>query len=326
MGMTDGDLRFLASAKRMGLQGGSACTLGRQFLFLSQKQVDRTLQQYNLKSFTLPPGGTAFADEEMLPTLGFEKVDIMDASDFEGASVIHDLNRPIPREMHELYDLVLDCGTLEHIFNFPTALESIMRITKVGGHILLSIPANNHCGHGFYQFSPELFFRVFSPDRGFELLRIYMNTEGPFGRWHNPGQFYHIADPASVHGRVQLLNSKPSLVMIHARKIEHFPENPNAIQQSDYVSIWAEDPSKRSARQDGPLKAFVRANFPVVVSAQIGKGLKYIRQKREGRRWRTRARLSNRELYVPVKRWDITTVQALEQTSGADGKGKYQTA
>jgi hypothetical protein len=31
-------------------------------------------------------------------------------------------------------------------------------------------PANNQMGHGFYQFSPELFFRVFSQENGY-LLR-----------------------------------------------------------------------------------------------------------------------------------------------------------
>jgi hypothetical protein len=189
VGMTAGDLRFLASAKRMGLQGDSACTIGRQFLFFSQRELDRILHEFDQKPFSLPHGRFAYFADDILPSLAFERVDVMDASDFEGANIIHDLNRPIPSEMHELYDLVLDCGTLEHIFNFPTALENVMRMVKVGGDVLLTLPANNHCGHGFYQLSAELFFRVFTQESGFKLLRIYMNTEGRFGR------FYHIADP-----------------------------------------------------------------------------------------------------------------------------------
>jgi len=37
-----------------------------------------------------------------------------------------------------------------------------MRLVKVGGTVMIATTANNHLGHGFYQFSPEWGFRTFS--------------------------------------------------------------------------------------------------------------------------------------------------------------------
>jgi hypothetical protein len=126
------------------------------------------------------------------------------------------------------------------------------------------------------------------------------------------GDFIILLIP-SAHGRVQLLNSKPAVLMVHARKVAPFPEKLQPIQQSDYVTLWTEKPSKQAAAQDGPVKAFIRAHFSTAAVARISKGLRYLRHKREGRRWRERARLSNRKLYVPVKQWDVTTDQAFNQ-------------
>src|SRR5689334_7760613 len=87
--------------------------------------------------------------------LGAKECVSIDYSDYEGATVTHDMNLPIGREHWNGYDAVIDAGSLEHIFHFATALSNMMRMTKVGGRVFITTPANNLCGHGFYQFSPE---------------------------------------------------------------------------------------------------------------------------------------------------------------------------
>jgi hypothetical protein len=305
MGLFAGDLRFLLSAKRMGLQGSSVCTLGRHTLLFSQRELNRILKEYDQKLLSLLPDRSVYVADDVLRLLGFERVDVLDASDYEGANILHDLNIPVPPEMHEQYDLILDGGTIEHVFNFPVAIESAMRMAKVGGDFIIISPANNYCGHGFYQLSPELFFRIFIPENGFKLLRIYMHSEG---------RYYHIVDPVSVHGRVELLDSKPALVMVHARKIAHVPEKIQAPQQSDYVTTWAEIiAAKKADKRDGRLKSFIRARISPASVTRISKILFYLRLKRETWEWKRRSRLSNRKLYMPVTQWEVTTSQALNQ-------------
>jgi SAM-dependent methyltransferase len=300
MGFLGSDLRFLLSAKRLGLRGHAVCTLGHQTLFLSQRELNRILKEYDCEHFALPKGRALLFADDVLRPLGFAKIDAMDVSDYEGANVMHDLNRPVPLELQEKYDLVWDGGTLEHIFNFPAALENAMRMVKVGGHIVLHAPANNQCGHGFYQFSPELFFRVLGPENGFELLRIYMNCNG---------SYYHIADPVSVHGRVELLNSQVAMIMVHGRKVSRVPDVLRTPQQSDYLTTWTDHRTK----QDGRLKSLIRAHVSSTSVARISKVLNHLRLKRGIWRGKAQSKLSNRKFYVPVTRWDVPTIQIFKR-------------
>ncbi len=44
----------------------------------------------------------------------------------------------------------------------------------LGGHFISVTFANNFLGHGFHQFSPELYFRVFCPANGFEVESLML--------------------------------------------------------------------------------------------------------------------------------------------------------
>src|SRR5829696_928079 len=62
--------------------------------------------------------------EPFLEHLGAEKIVSFDASDYENASVAHDFNQPIPAEFRNRFSVVLDGGKLEHVFNFPIAINN----------------------------------------------------------------------------------------------------------------------------------------------------------------------------------------------------------
>jgi hypothetical protein len=127
---------------------------------------------------------------------------------------------------------VIDGGTLEHIFNYPVAIKNCMEMVQPGGHLLLMTPANNFMGHGFYQFSPELFFRIFSEENGFELRRAIFAETDPDAQW------YEIVDPAKARRRVELINRRPAYLLIQARKLRQVPVLATTPQQSDYTILW----------------------------------------------------------------------------------------
>ena len=193
MGIGDNSFQFLLSAKKLGFEGTKICTLGRQFAEMKRPLFDEICETFGKGKADYPDRAILYADDFLGPA-GFT-VDSVDASDFEGASIIHDLNLPIPEALRGRYDLVWDGGTLEHVFDFPTALKNAMALLRVGGHLFLETPANNQCGHGFYQFSPELFFRVFTRANGFELVQLYIESAE---------RLFHVVDPIDVHGRVEL--------------------------------------------------------------------------------------------------------------------------
>ena len=81
------------------------------------------------------------------------------------------MNIPISDSSKDKYTVVIDGGSLEHVFNFPIAIKNCMEMLQVGGYFISLAPANNMLGHGFYQFSPELFYRIFSKENGFSVVQ-----------------------------------------------------------------------------------------------------------------------------------------------------------
>jgi hypothetical protein len=133
-------------------------------------------------------------------------------SPYEGATHLHDLNQPVDDALRCAYSAVVDGGSLEHIFNFPVAIRNCMEMVRVGGHFLAISPANNFMGHGFYQFSPELFYNVFSRDNGYEVVRLLICEVRRGARW------YVVRDPGAVRKRVTLTNSVPVHLLVVARR------------------------------------------------------------------------------------------------------------
>jgi hypothetical protein len=105
--------------------------------------------------------------------LGFSLIDAVDINNYdEGAGIVFDLTEDnIAQTISQRYDLVLETGTLEHIFDVPKVLRHMYELTKVGGFIIHMVPSNNYVDHGFYQFSPTLFFDYYRANK-FEILSM----------------------------------------------------------------------------------------------------------------------------------------------------------
>jgi hypothetical protein len=208
---------------------GHMLTLGRQNVSLRLDEYCRVLKRIGRHSVTAVP---QYADELFL-MLGATTVTALDFSPYEGAKLIHDLNEPVPADWGQQYDMILDGGTLEHIFNFPIAVKNCMQMLKRGGRFVLVIVANNWCGHGLYQFSPELFYRLFAPENGFSVVEMYVAEAN--------GRTYAVRDPAIVGSRVELCNDKPVYLLVHAQRNTVGEVLLKAPQQSDYQTAWHSD-------------------------------------------------------------------------------------
>jgi hypothetical protein len=246
MGLNVHALRLLLHARKHGANLDRVVTIGRLDILVTPEQVEREFAAFGEhlergEIDRLIQAKDRYC-EPIIERLGAKVVDSLDASDFEGASIVHDLNQPIGQELKSKYSLLLDGGTLEHVFNFPEAIKTCMSMVEVGGHALFCLPTNNEMGHGFYQFSPDLFFRVFSDDNGYRLNGIYV---APLYR---DGEWLKVNDPAALGQRVGFNQSNDELgLMIFAERVREMPLFAKIPQQSDYVEKWASDEGNRLA-------------------------------------------------------------------------------
>ena len=159
-------------------------------------------------------------------------------SDFEQATHIHDMNLPIPHDLEGRYSVVFDGGTLEHVFHAPQALLNCMKLLRIGGYFVQVTNGNNFMGHGFWQFSPELLYRVFSPENGFECAGVFAQELHQSGHRVWGSSLYLARDPAELGWRVELQNKWPTYLVTIARKVATATIFDAYPQQSDYRALW----------------------------------------------------------------------------------------
>jgi SAM-dependent methyltransferase len=252
--------RFVLDAYERGVDFSTVATLGRQNL-----NIDRRIYAQEAARFKLDASPEAIERvfstkpyvDGMFAELGVPNVFSVDASSYEHASYVTDMNLPIPSELYNRFSVLIDGGTLEHVFNFPQAAENCAKMLKVGGHFISINGSNNFTGHGFYQFSPELFFRVFSPENGFEIETMILSECNDDAIW------YEVKDPAKVRRRVQLINNARTYLMMRARKVADVPLFVQVPQQSDYFEDAWHDTKRVEAQAylKRPLKQRIMDNY-----------------------------------------------------------------
>ena len=95
MGITKNMLQLLISSKnRRGLSLDKTVMIGRQNIHMSKEQIIESLAKFNIDQGDIKkiyPEKNCYA-EHLLEHLGALSVDSVDASDYEQASIIHDMN------------------------------------------------------------------------------------------------------------------------------------------------------------------------------------------------------------------------------------------
>jgi len=250
MGLIFSRLKFLLDAKNSGASFDDTVLIGRQKLSLSVKQNNHLISNFNIsaqfdKSHFQKRG---YSDDIIKEYLSINNLRVIDYSDYEGADIVTDLNYPIEEKLYNNFDTLIDGGSIEHIFNFPVAIQNYMKMVKLGGSIFIFTNANNHCGHGFYQFSPELFFRIFDQNNGFETKSIIL-VRHPFpgAELSEKQECYVVTDPATLKRRNTFISRSPISIMVHALKIKDAPIFEKFPLQSDYQNMWDNsNPNKKS--------------------------------------------------------------------------------
>lgn len=264
MGINIEAARFLIFAKFTGVDFTATAMIGRQRLHLAQREFHELWiscggRASGASEAEIGDGAVGYS-ESFFKFLGANAVHSFDYSNYENPTYIHDMNEPIPENFKHSYSAVLDGGSLEHIFNFPRAIKNCMEMVKEGGHYLAITPANNFFGHGFYQFSPELYFAVLSEENGFQIEKIIAYEETAKPTW------YLVKDPRVVAERVTLKNSLPVYLLIIAKKTARKAIFERVPLQSDYVARWSQN--KVAIQNNGTAKPEIRP-LPVRIAKTV---------------------------------------------------------
>lgn len=116
---------------------------------------------------------------EYFKALGFRRVVTLDVSEWEGCDVVADLNWPLPEELCRVADLVLDPGTLEHVFDIAQALANVHKLLRLGGVAYHHSPVSM-VDHGFYNLCPAFFHDAYEHN-DYRPVRCWVHNVGVAG-------------------------------------------------------------------------------------------------------------------------------------------------
>ena len=172
--------------------GGPALVFGRQHVHVTLDEFRRMVLARGLEPQPLPPGLSHLtdmpswdyglragftSDQALLWTLAGIEVQHLDCSEYERAEYTLDLNQPVPLHLHEQYGVVFDCGTMEHVFDIRSTLQNVDRLVRPEGRVIHVTQGSNWLDHGYYQFSPVLFYDFYGVN-GYENMACWVADQG----------------------------------------------------------------------------------------------------------------------------------------------------
>ena len=252
MALTFHTFKFLEKLKKDNLYFGESLTIGR---------LNNLLEKEDFIKLQIPNNQDTYADKIVKDYFNILSLNALDYSSFEDADIIHDLNIPI-KNYKKQFDTILDFGTSEHVFNIVECFKNISNLCKINGHIIHCLPANNNCGHGFWQFSPELFFSIYNKKNGFKETEIYLINLFDKENWYKINR-------QKLGERLELNSSEPLYLLVKTKK---FGENSyQNINQSDYEQQWEYEKNEKFKKKSNlslfnkkmkdSIKNFLRRNI-----------------------------------------------------------------
>lgn len=196
MGIARAAVELLLREHARSAFSGALLQLGRQSVEVDGAGLRGLAARTGARVGAAPEG--PLDDRALFAAMGFERVSALDVSAFEGADVIHDLNAPLPEAQRGRYDVVLNGGSLEHVFHVPNALSCVFDALRVGGRAVHIAPTSNLIDHGFYSFSPTL-LHDYHAANGWTIHAPYVFQARSFSDpWtvyrYEPGSFASLAD------------------------------------------------------------------------------------------------------------------------------------
>ena len=127
------------------------------------------IQKVNLNELS---NNMKFSTKDFITKIGFNNYNSIDLN---GAyeSFKFDLNKDICTEynFNSKYDLVINNGTGEHVFNQHSLFLNIHNLTKTNGIMLHVLPFIDWINHGFYNFNPIIFGDLAASNK-YEIIKI----------------------------------------------------------------------------------------------------------------------------------------------------------
>ncbi len=222
---------------------GSLLTLGRQDVTVSPAELRSIAARCNFPLATPAPDGNLLSDHALFRSLGFAEVQSLDANAYEGAGIIHDLNNSTPPAgTEDRFDVVLDRGVSDIVFDFPASLSCVARMVRIGGRIIHFLPSSNHVETGYVMPSPRAFLAFYEAN-GFSVEALWLVRHPWLTRWPTIAVYDYLHRGAETLRGVRLDDASYQILCVARRLagstydvIPAFPKSAPSVESSESLT------------------------------------------------------------------------------------------
>ena len=189
MGLMPSHIRMFIKMQKKYKFSGNVCVLGNQEIWATKEDIKhycneaehtyknvKQTKKHTSRLFKSNSDLSELANDfihakTFFEMMGFDKYIDVDNFKYDQPALLHDMNLPIPKSMHNQFDLVFDGGTVEHIFDISKVMENLIKMVSINGCVIHL--ASYDMDHGFYGLSP-CFFYDFYKANGFSNFSCYI--------------------------------------------------------------------------------------------------------------------------------------------------------
>jgi hypothetical protein len=176
MGLVPSSIKLLIKTHKKVRFRGPVLTLGNQDVYATYNDLKSFFQRLDCpysKSEVIPSSQLGFTSlgppfssfvhaRTLFGMMGIDDYCDIDKFDREPPMILHDMNLPVPDRMVNRFNLILDGGTIEHIFDVRQVMWNIVQMCKISGWVVHTTPVSNFIDHGLYCMSPTFFYDFYT--------------------------------------------------------------------------------------------------------------------------------------------------------------------
>ena len=174
MGINRQTLELLINENNHKNISGNFLSIGKQTVNVDLLNAIELFQKYSLSTKELEAlyafrkfdtstrhAAESILDNDLLSCFSTAKYHCLDRSTYEGATLIHDMNKPISRNLCEEFDFIYNGSCMDNIFDPVSFIRNTSEMLKTGGRVVHIECATGVPG-AYLMFSPEWFFSYYA--------------------------------------------------------------------------------------------------------------------------------------------------------------------
>ncbi len=189
MGISKEFAEVILSSCKFNPFSGQAFVVGRQTILLTEDELLELASKYgvkvSLKDLVIDDttkasfGHNYITDRSFMKLCGVSNLQSIDVSDYEGATIVHDLNKEIPLYLKNCADLIIDGSTLDNVFDPVMVLKNLSKMLKPGGRLFsCNMGSNYNCP--YFIPTPSWFYDYFVVNNFFD-VNVYVVVYSVYG-------------------------------------------------------------------------------------------------------------------------------------------------